>query len=333
MKRHLFYDNTRISDYRTCPRRFYFRHVRHWVPDATAVALIFGSAWHAAMDVLWVAMTAHKGMKLTVKDIVSMSYDAFVLKWIQEGAPHPSEMDADDIEEFQPRTPMIAKEMLHGYLTARSNFFQRIELIDVERPFAVPLDAGDDTRQYVGRLDKSFTDEGRFRLAEHKTTTAYKINGYFRNDFLDSFTPNSQIDGYQFAANLLYDRPLDSIHVDAALVHKSVHDGFKFIPVDRMESQLDAWLWETHVWIDQIEANKAALADEGRTNTPYMAAFPKNTSSCGSYGGCPYRDICKAVANPHKLRKVPLGYKVSPWSPFNEIALEKIGFSREQDQP
>lgn len=165
----------------------------------------------------------------------------------------------------------------------------------------------------------------------HNTTTSYRKGGPFRNDFLDSFSPNSQIDGYLYRMRMEYGNDSGGVRVDAALVHKQVHDGFKFIPEDHQFAQIDSWLWTTHYWIDQIEANKAILAERSSLDMPYLAAFPQNTNSCGNYGGCPYADICRAVANPAKLEgKPPLGYHRNHWSPFSEIKLEKIGFTAER---
>lgn len=161
----------------------------------------------------------------------------------------------------------------------------------------------------------------------HNTTTSYKKDGPFRADFVDSFTPNSQIDGYLYAGHSMFKDKMQGVWVDASLVHKTVHDGFMFIPVERQLPQLDAWLWETHYYIDQIEGNLSVLEERKNAGVNYLAAFPKNTGSCSNFGGCQYADICRSVANPALLDEPPLGFKFEHWSPFDEIKLEKLGFS------
>jgi hypothetical protein len=207
---------------------------------------------------------------------------------------------------------------------ARKKKFDRNSLI--AKIEAKPIGTGDYYGFELVGPDRQFL-LGDFTVT-HNTTTAYRKDGYFRADFLDSFSPNSQVDGYQYAAGPLYAGKLRSIWIDAALVHKTVHDGFKFIPIDRGDSSLDMWLWETHHWIDQIEMNKAALAEEERTSGNYMAAFPRDTSSCF---GCAFRHPCIALPNPAKQLTPPMGFKVERWSPFDMVALEKIGFTREDD--
>jgi hypothetical protein len=329
LKRRL-YDNTRISSYKSCPRAFYYAHERDWRKEGTATALIFGGAWHNAMDVLWEQMG--NGTLLSDSNVVDLAYEAFVAKWLKEGLPAPDQMGPDEIAYYSPRTPMVAKEMLYGYLEARREFFAdpTFKLISIEQPFAVPLDPEDTTLWYVGRLDKVFELKGNIHVGEHKTSTAYRVNGPFRNDFLDSWSPNSQVDGYLYALRSLYGKKAKSVWIDAALVHKKVHNGFRFIPVDRQYAQLDAWLWSAHCWIDQIEGNKEVLRlNRDREPNRYLDAFPQNTGACGNYGGCSYRDLCKTLPNPEKEKVPPLGYKEEHWSPFDEIKLEQIGMDRE----
>ena len=47
------YDNTRVSDHRTCNRKHFFRHELHLTGGGASAALSFGLAWHKAQDVIW----------------------------------------------------------------------------------------------------------------------------------------------------------------------------------------------------------------------------------------------------------------------------------------
>ena len=173
-----------------------------------------------------------------------------------------------------------------------------------------------------GRLDKVVKYQNRHIIIEHKTTTSYKKDGPFRDDFTMSFSPNSQIDGYLYAGHMLYGKSLKSVWVDGALVHANVHDGFRFIPVDRQLSHLSSWLWETRYWIAQIEVNEWALGQNSQEELDYMPAFPKNTSACTNYGGCPYLDLCKMVSDPSVREDFP-GYLTKKWEPFDELEFQR----------
>lgn len=325
LKKIRLYANTRLSTYKSCPRKWLFTYVLGWHPDRKSLALIFGSGWHAGQEVIW----ARAKESLTSPEAVAeAAYEAFCKTWIDAGLPHPDELTPDEIEDFTPRTPMIAKEMFYNYIEARKHIFsdETFEVLAIEKPFAVPLDPHDDTLWYIGIWDKVFKFRGQIVVGEHKTSSAYAKSGGFQRSFLDSFSPNSQIDGYIMAAHLIYGSKVAGVWVDAALVHKQHHDTFKFIPVDRHFTQLDAWLWEQHFWIDNIEGNLAVLKERADANLDYLAAFPKNTNSCSDFGGCTYRDLCSMVANPMKLEGTPLGFKKDFSNPFQNLNLAELGF-------
>jgi hypothetical protein len=144
---------------------------------------------------------------------------------------------------------------------------------------------------------------------------------------MDSFSPNSQVDGYLYAAHLIYGDKVKACWIDASLVHAKEHNGFRFIPVERQLQQLGAWLWETRYWIAQIEANESAYGNYIHANDEaqdeYMPAFPKNTSSCNNFGNCSFLDLCKMWSNP-AVKKDPPGFAVDHWEPFNVLEFNKI---------
>lgn len=328
-----FYDNTRLAAGKRCLRKFYYRHVVDWNTTSFQKHLAFGSAWHAAMDSIWTQMSQKPNRNSMTQEIAEEAYSAFIENWMENNGPDPKELGPEELKELAPQHPLIALEMLYEYVDARRPFFNdpTFELIDVERPFAVPLDPSDDTLFYVGRLDKVFRKNGLIHIGEHKTTSMYSREGQFRGIFIDSFSPNSQIDGYLHAAHMLYGEKASSLWVDAALVHRTVHDAFKFIPIDRQDTQLDAWLFDTRWWIGTIEDNwnRIEKLKSKEIDSPYMEAFPKNTEACQDYArNCPYIGICKMIPNPLKEQRTPDGFVEDKWSPFERLELEKIGLEK-----
>lgn len=304
------YDNTRLSDYKRCPRLFFYRHIMHWKPQSSRVPLIFGGAWHSVMEVIW------EGLKNTPRDeLVKAAYSAFLGTWCEEGLPYP--LDFSTTEELAPRTPGQALEMIVGYIDYRAPQANDFDVLSIEKPFIVPLDPKDPTLYYVGKIDKIVRYRGKILGIEHKTTTAYKKNGPFKSAFLDSFSPNSQVDGYLYALHMMFPGEVGGVWVDAALVHKS-EEGFTFIPIEKTLRHLDSWIWETRDWIRQVEVQKAELALTTETD-PYMSAFPKNTNSCWDFNSsCAYMYLCKSWTNPLG-KPVPSGFEVEQWDPLNVV--------------
>lgn len=318
MSNYRLYDNTRISAYRRCPRFYFYRHVKHWEVDAKRIPLIFGECWHRAMDMVWRELIEGLDLQTVVED----AYAEFVDAWVQQGMPHPREIDYELEKELSPRTPGRAQEMLIAYAAKRQQSLQSgdFELLACEKPFAVPLDPEVDNLFYIGKMDKVVKRRGKHGVIEHKTTTAYKktdSENKIRTTFVDSFSPNSQVDGYLYAMHMMFPGDVFGVWVDASLVHKT-EESFMFIPVERQLAQLDAWLWETRSVIDQIEANKDALAGISASDK-YMSAFPKNTNSCFDFNSaCPYLELCKAWPNPAG-KPLPPGFIEEEWDPLKHI--------------
>src|SRR5574341_1293151 len=180
MSKDRFFDNTRLQAYRECERKYYFRHVRDWTADATKAALVFGGAWHDAMDVVWHVYAGIGNLPIDRQEVISHAMGAFDANWRKEGFPGLEEflqLGLEDQKAMLPRTPMVAAEMLYGYIEAREAFMRHdVELLAIEEPFAVPLDPNDPHLWYVGRLDKvvRMKQSGAIKAIEHKTTSAYR---------------------------------------------------------------------------------------------------------------------------------------------------------------
>lgn len=307
------FDNTRLSTYKNCPREYFIRHILGWRPDGTATPLVFGLAWHEGMSAMW------KSAKLLPRpQVVELAQFAFKQEWGNWGLPETISL-ADD-SYYQPRTPGNAHEMFDNYSIARWRMLQDAELLADEQPFAVPMPGLDDV-WYVGRLDKSVNYNGQTLILEHKTTTAYAIVGNFRTDYVDSWYASSQVKGYQFGGGLYYPH-LDAVWVDAALVHRKIHDAFKFIPISHNIELLKEWIQDTRAWINRILLETKLYEEQGDLSG---GVFPKNEEHCyGKFGQCGMLDICRTCADPTKLTDVPVGYTHEPWEPFSILKLDEL---------
>lgn len=304
-----FYDNTRLKAYKTCPRKFYLRHVKHWKLKGTPIALAFGAAWHKMMDVAW----------------SGGDEDLAILAWQNEMADQGLSPEVFDLKVIQ--NEGTARAMFRNYMQRYKTFLNSINVIGIEKPFAVPLGETDKVF-YVGRVDKVYKQRDRIHFDEHKTSSEYKENGPFRARFMTSFSPNSQIDGYLYTGNLLYGRQFKGIKVDAALVHKTKHDGFTKIPIERQFAMLDAWLDEAQTWVRRITEDFVMLDIVDPNTLEYLPSFPRNTESCSAYRGCSYKDVCTFIKNPYKLEEPPEGFVVEKWEPYDELKLAEIGMEK-----
>jgi hypothetical protein len=294
-----FYDNSTLDTMRVCPRRFYYRHIRHWETDNVKPALIFGSAWHSAMDFLWANPTASSA---------EVFKEGFMAFW--------NESELKDAESFDlfPRSPGRAAEMLMEYVKRYSSWLQNnIKVEAIEKPFIVPLSDDIQNLFYIGKWDKLFR-EGRFLyITDHKTSSS------FASTWLNGWSPNGQVDGYLYAGHMEYGDEFKSVIIDGALVQKTNIDFIK-VPIERQIDMLDSWKWDVMEMIDFIWYHESLLLELRKNNVEnnsYLAAYPKCTTSCTSYyGSCPYINLCKFVPNPERIETVPDGFVISNWKPF-----------------
>lgn len=308
------FDNTRISTYKSCPRKYLLRHVLHWTPDygdKKAPALVFGSAWHEGMDAIW----GSQGHPSDVK--VALAVEAFLQSW--ENDEYPRQPTLEESQELKARTPGIAHEMFHNYVVQRSKMLEECTVLGIEQPVAMPFPDLKDT-WYIGKLDKVFEWNG-VHVGEHKTTTAYAIKGQFQPDWTDSWSSASQVKGYQMVGTLYYPT-LQDVWVDGALVHLKVHDAFKFIPVAHSLPLLEEWITDTRKWIWEIQVETEEYLNEGNLS---KGTFRRNEDNCfEKYGRCPFLNICSTCADPTRLKQVPMGYKVEKWEPFDELGIDRL---------
>lgn len=308
------FDNTKVSAYKSCPRKYLIRHVLHWTIDLgtnKAPALVFGGAWHAGMDAIWGAQGTSGDVK------VKLAVENFREHWVENG--YPAEPSFEEAEVLGARTPGVAHEMFHNYVQAREKMLEECNVLSIEQPVAMPFPDLMDT-WYIGKLDKVFEWNG-VHVGEHKTTSAYAIKGMFQPDWVDSWGSSSQVKGYQLLGTMYYPN-LRDVWVDGALVHKKVHDAFKFVPVSHSTPLLAEWITDTKRWIMDIQSDLKEYEKVGDLST---GAFKRNEDSCfEKYGRCPFLNICSTCADPTKLKEVPYGYKVEKWEPFDELRIDRL---------
>lgn len=307
------FDNTRLSTFKTCPRKFFIRHVLGWRGDGTASPLAFGGAWHEGMDATW-----RNAKSMNQEELTNAAFQAFLIKWEEEG--YSANMSLAEMDMLKARTPGTAHEMYYNYINQRWAMLQEAEIIAIEQPFAVPLPGIKDT-WYIGRLDKTIHYNGQKIILEHKTTTAYATQGGFRPDFIESWYSSAQCKGYEFAGNIFYEE-ISGVWVDAALVHKKVHDQFRFVPIKHSRPLLIEWINDAKHWAENILKQKELFMDAGELRN---GNFPRNEESCfGKYGKCPYLDICRSCDDPSKLSGPPVGYVEDRWEPFDVLKMHKL---------
>lgn len=336
-----YYDNSRVKTYKECPREYLFRHVFHWTREYTSMPLVFGSCWHESMDVVWGLASSKK----SDKEIRDLAMRAFMEKWDSDEYDLMTfdEMESDPqliVLKYGIRHPFTAMEMLGHYIEERRPWIKMRDVIAIEQPFAVPLPNLKGS-YYIGRKDKMIRElNGDVLIIEHKTSTEYAKAGGFKPLFIDRFDPNSQVDGYSYDGHFTSGNKFKGVWIDAALVHKTVHDKFKFIAINKSSINSELFITEVQSWIDRINKDKDVMkegleliaTDADKARDLLMSTFPRNTESCLNYfSRCTYFDLCRTEALPHTMIEPPPDYIVNKWEPFDLLKIEKLGLEPEEE--
>lgn len=141
----------------------------------------------------------------------------------------------------------------------------------VEYSFALPVDNG---LIFAGHLDRLVDYTHNPYVMDQKTTGSTITPRFF-----EQFSPDTQMSMYTFAGKAVFNIPVKGVIIDAAQIavgFTRLDRGF----VTRTDSQLNEWYDGA---MHHIELARNATRENH---------FPMNTSSCGNYGGCPFRKAC-----------------------------------------
>ena len=286
------HDPSKIQEFQDCPRGYFFRYVLGWQKDASNVHLVFGSAWHEAMEVLM--------LKGYTTDALDEAYSRFMSVY-REGFPN----DAEDITRA-PKNPEGALKALVAYVDYWDRY-DKFETLHVEVAGAVPVSP---SRVIHTKLDSIIRDEfGHIRSREHKTTG--RNTEAWRNKWGIMLQP----DAYTHLLRAAY--PNDEVYgieINGAVFTKSKGAEFIRIPVQKTDKNMRRFLWEVNHWLDQIDWNFRML-EEAKESDDIMHCFPKNGTSCSKFG-CKYPGLCSSWDNPlQQAHAPPPGYVVERWDP------------------
>ena len=130
------YDNSRLTLFDSCHRKFFLSNELGWSLSGTSIAPGFGNCWHSAMDVVWKLLCVEegknpRGYSSTEHDhFFQLAFEAFMEEWRNQELPDPSNIAMMDT--LLPRTPAVAREMLWNYIEINWDFIAQCEWVGVE---------------------------------------------------------------------------------------------------------------------------------------------------------------------------------------------------------
>lgn len=297
-------DSSKLAAYMDCPRRYFWEYVLSWRSDAPNNHLVFGTAWHHAME------------HLLLNDYSDESvFEAFDKLLASYRPQFPEESD----NLYWPKTPMNALKALGMYAeqyAAQDNF----ETLYTEIAGTVPIN-GDQALHF--RLDSICRDDqGRIFSLEHKTGSRMS------RQWTDQWQLAVALGTYTHVMNCLFDpKTVWGVRVNGTFFAKK-NISFLRVPVRKTMDHMKQWLWNTAWWADQIRW-QFDLLERCSDSDQVLTAFPQQPGNCTKYFGCQYHDFCLAWPNPlQHIDDLPAGYIVERWDPSLMESTHKMDLTR-----
>lgn len=307
-------DSSKLTTYMECPRKFFWRYLLGWHPASPNNHLIFGSAWHFAME--------HLLLSGTSADSVSMAIAKFA-EYYREYLPPSTD------ELFAPKTPLNAAMSIMDYARKFAREIVECEVLYTELGGIVLVSS---TRTMTFKCDAIMrSPSGAVFGLDHKTSQRRY------SDWGDHWTLSTQILTYLHALNCLYSDQEDmKMVVRCSFFYKKDPTIFEDQPISKSLAQMQAWLERTNQWIDRLNTDVDILRHEDDTDETAMHAFPQNDTACFNFGRrCEFFDFCNAWSNPlTRCGEPPLGFNVEWWNPLNQPEIRtKVNLATQSGNP
>lgn len=263
------WDNTTLSMFKTCPRKYELAQLEGWISKHPALPLDFGIALHDGMEKLQRLLIEGRNRD---EALVEAMRKAWTSAWNSSIKTSPE--NNRTIKTLLRTICWHADQYVSdGMETVRlDNGKAAVELsFRLELPLENP-DGG--AYLYCGHIDRLAVYQGAIFVVDYKHTARAVDTQYFAK-----YTPDGQMSGYTLAAKTVVPGKVQGCLVDAAQVGVTFSRfarGF----ANRSEGQLDEFLRDTIEWIKYAE------------HCARQQYWPMNTESCDKYGGCIFRQIC-----------------------------------------
>lgn len=292
-------DATKLETFLECPRRFFYKYVLGWEPEFTNHDLVFGQAWHIAMEYLLLngygseqVMEAHR--------LFSNHYEKYF----------PIEVQS----ELEPKTSSNALLALTYYCARYGVEDSLFTVLYTEIAGSITVLNG---RIIYFRMDTVIDDpQHGICSLEHKTAKSLE------RTFQDKWLLHNQPNLYTHVLYCMF--PVDSVHgviINGTALYKQgprtkkPPAEFLRVPCRRTPEMMNVWIHNLDRWLDDLY-NEYDLLMSTKDSDDFMSAFKQNTTNCTQYWGCRYKDFCVGWANPVQYcNDVPSGFVKRYWNP------------------
>lgn len=288
-----------INTYQNCPRRWHLRYNLGILPRKLGKALIFGKAWHNALEVIYRKGSAEDAYAKLLSELSAS----------REEYRYADEAQADMLK---------AEALFPAWFDAiGAKLHEDYEVLAVEEQLE-PVALG--VARMTIRPDAVVKrkSDGALLIAEHKSTSASL------QKMCDSVDTQDQATAYSWG--LLTAKPEYKLNFAGVLLDVAYIGMYKGRPASTGPSCQQTIIYRNDWQLGQFELGMAGLFSELTQKKRALAAetpgtdaynmrsamlFPRNGSMCSVFG-CEYADICRTNITDATI--LPTDYTVEPWT-------------------
>lgn len=294
-------DSTKLQSFCSCPRQFFYEYVLGWRPDVFSNHLIFGQAWHEALEHLY---------KTSFKE-VAPAFELFLEVYRKE---LPETTDSW-VKGKSPHSAMLA---LVEYAQTYASDLYEFHVLDTEVSGLVSIDDASPSpkgRELAVKLDLIAQKGDSIFALEHKT------GSQCGESWKRQWSLSIQVGAYLHALMASY--PDQDVRNTSVLVNGTFfylkERKFLRVPCMRSNEAMIDWLDTVNYLYSRIEDEFYVLSSQSDKDTT-LRAFPKHPTACNNYAGCKYHNLCVCVQNPLRLvdDTPPTGFTQFWWNPLEQ---------------
>lgn len=264
------WDATSLTLLKECPRKYYYVMVANWQPKRKSHHLYFGQYLHSALETYDRLLADGADRETAIRGAIrrAITDSAGYEPGERKGTPDKRKTRENLIrclvwyfEKYNP-DPCRTIRLANGAPAVELSF---------------RFDAGLGIL-LTGHLDRVAEFGDGVYVMDRKSTSS-TVTGASAHYFFSGFNPDTQMTHYTLAGKVAYELPVRGVIIDAIQIGVETIEYGRDI-THRSAAALDEYLENTYRWV--------SLAREF-TAEDY---WPMNESSCGNYGGCPFRSIC-----------------------------------------
>lgn len=301
------WDSTSLSWFKRCARRYQYHMLEGWQSRGKGIHLYFGGLYASGVELY--ARLRSKGQS---HDDAVLAVIAWALEASGEFGPDETDAMSDtrglevwhaweSNDPYKNRYTLL-RTLVWNLDDRDESPWRTVQLANgqpaVELSFNFPaFEVAGHTISLSGHGDSIVENAGQKWWLDDKTTKSDLNAQYFAQ-----YTPGNQMSLYAVAGSVVLGAPVSGVLVRAAQIQ--VH-GSKFATqqVPRSKPVLDEWLADTQRWVEL--AHSYAVAGH----------WPMNDTSCGDYGGCPFRKVC-SVSPSHRQSWLEADFERRNWNPL-----------------